>query len=474
VSLSESPVRAHEEHDVSRILLSLACVLVAAGGASHRASDGASRRPTGVLLVTLDTARADRLSPYGFVGARMPHLERLASEGVLFEQAFSVAPLTLPAHVSLFTGLLPPSHAVRDNADEPLSPAHSTLAERLQSRGFKTGAFVGSVVLQSDRGLAQGFDTYRDVSSQPGAPPARQRPGNFVVDEAIEWLEGTKGAPFLLWAHLYDPHTPYDPPDPYRRAHADPYVGELLFADAQLGRLLDGLDRLRLADRTVVVVAGDHGEGLGDHGETTHGLLVYDSVLRVPLIVRAPAIRPRRIADVVRLIDIAPTVLELLGLDGPQSDGISLVRALKGGRLDVEAYAESLYPARMGLAPVLALRDRRFKLIDGPTPELYDLEQDPFEQNNVIGARGRIADAMRARLRTIVGPGAADANAVLNKEVPQDLRERLAALGYVMNQRQRQPREAIRNRYCARESVGEFPEVYDSHPCVWKLAGNWR
>ena len=417
---------------MSRVLLAFACVLAAAGSASHRAPDGANRRPLGVLLVTLDTARADRLSPYGFVGARMPHLERLAREGVLFEQAFSVAPLTLPAHVSLFTGLLPPSHAVRDNADEPLSAAHSTLAERLQARGFKTGAFVGSVVLQSDRGLAQGFDTYRDVPSQPGAPSMRQRPGNLVVDEAIEWLEGTRGAPFLLWAHLYDPHAPYDPPDPYRRAHADPYVGELLFADAQLGRLLAALDRLHLADRTIVVVTGDHGEGLGDHGEDTHGLLVYDSVLRVPLIVRAPAIRPRRIADVARLIDVAPTVLDLLGLDGPPSDGTSLVRALNGGRLDLEAYAESLYPARMGRAPLHALREGRFKLIDGPQPELYDLERDPFEQDNVIGARARIADAMRARLATIVGPGDAP-HAVLNGEVPRDLRERLAALGYVVN-----------------------------------------
>ena len=438
MSLGEPPVRARESHKVSRVLLALACVLTVGGGASHRASDGANRRPLGVLLVTLDTARADRLSPYGFVGTRMPHLERLASQGVLFEQAFSVAPLTLPAHVSLFTGLLPPSHAVRDNADQPLSAAHSTLAERLQSRGFKTGAFVGSVVLQSDRGLAQGFDTYSDVPSRPGAPPTRQRPGNLVVDEAIEWLEGTAGAPFLLWAHLYDPHAPYDAPEPYRRAHTDPYVAELLFADAQLGRLLDALDRLQLADRTVVVVAGDHGEGLGDHGEETHGLLVYDSVLRVPLIVRAPAIQPRRIADVVRLVDVAPTVLDLLGVEAPPSDGTSLVRALNGGRLDVEAYAESLYPARLGLAPVHALRDGRFKLIDGPEPELYDLERDPFEQHNVIGARVRVADAMRVRLATIVAPGAAEANAVLYKDVPRELRERLAALGYVVNGHPRQ------------------------------------
>lgn len=412
---------------MSRAWLAIACLVTVAAGVNHRA-DGARGSTTGVLLVTLDTARADRLSPYGFMDVRMPHLERLAREGVLFEQAFSVAPLTLPAHTSLFTGLLPPSHAVRDNADQPLATSHTTLAELLQRRGFRTGAFVGSVVLQSDRGLAQGFDTYRDVQS-PGAPtPARQRPGNLVVDEAIAWLEGTAGAPFLLWAHLYDPHAPYEPPAPFRVAHADPYVGELLFADAQLGRLLDALDRLRLTDRTIVVVAGDHGEGLGDHGEQTHGLLVYDSVLRVPLIVRAPAIRSRRIADVVSLVDVAPTLLELLGIAGRHSDGASLVGALNGRRIDVEAYAETLYPARMGLAPMHALRDGRFKLIDGPQPELYDMQTDPFEEHNVIRARAGIADAMRARLGAIAGAGSRPA--APNTPVPREVRERLAALGY--------------------------------------------
>jgi choline-sulfatase len=411
--------------------LPFACIVAVAAFVNHRNADDARGRATSVLIVTLDTTRADRLSPYGFMDARMPHLERLAREGVLFEQAYSVAPLTLPAHTSLFTGLLPPSHAVRDNADPPLAAVQTTLAELLQARGFRTGAFVGSVVLQSDRGLAQGFDTYRDVQSQTGAPPTRQRPGNLVVDEAIEWLERESGSPFLLWAHLYDPHAPYEPPDPFRTAHADPYIGELLFADAQLGRLLDALDRLRLTEQTIVVVAGDHGEGLGDHGEETHGLLVYDSVLRVPLIVRAPAIQSRRIADVVRLVDVAPTVLDLLGVDGPPSDGTSLFGPLNGGRIDVEAYAESRYPARMGLAPVHALRDGRFKLIDGPTPALYDLERDPFEEHNVIGERARVAEAMRKRLDTIVAPGTASANAAHGRRVPRDLHERLAALGYV-------------------------------------------
>jgi arylsulfatase A-like enzyme len=416
---------------VSRAWLAVACLVTAAGGFDHLGA-GPVRRPTiGVLLVTLDTARADRLSPYGFMDARMPHLERLAREGVLFEQAFTVAPLTLPAHASLFTGLLPPSHAVRDNADQPLAAAHTTLAERLQARGFRTGAFVGSVVLQSDRGLAQGFDTYRDVGPQAGVS-ARQRPGNLVVDEAIEWLEGAAGSPFMLWAHLYDAHAPYEPPAPFRAAHTDPYVGELLFADAQLGRLLEALDRLHLTDRTIVIVAGDHGEGLGDHGEETHGLLLYDSVLRVPLIVRAPAVRPRRVAHVVSLVDVAPTVLELLGIDAPRSDGRSLAESLNGGRIDAEAYAESLYPMRMGLAPVHTLRDGRFKLIDGPRPELYDLHTDPFEEHNLIDTRPRVAGAMGSRLGALAGLGPRHEKADLTAPVSREVRDRLGALGYVV------------------------------------------
>ena len=424
---------------MSRAWLAVACVVAVAGGVTQRGSNSADGRPIGVLLVTLDTARADRLSPYGFTDVRMPHLERLAREGVLFEQAFSVAPLTLPAHTSLFTGLRPPRHAVRDNADQPLAAAHTTLAELLQARGFRTGAFVGSVVLQSDRGLAQGFDTYRDVQSHGAATPARQRPGNLVVDEAIEWLEGAASSPFLLWAHLYDAHAPYEPPAPFRAAHADPYIGELLFADAQLGRLLDALDRLRLSERTIVVVAGDHGEGLGDHGEQTHGRLVYDSVLRVPLIVRAPAIQSRRIADAVSLVDVAPTVLELLGVNGRPSDGTSLVGALNGRPVVVEAYAESLYPLRTGDAAVHALRDGRFKLIDGARPELYDLQLDLFEQHNVIGSRGRIADAMRVRLGAIAGAGPPAASAGLSMPVSREVRERLAALGYVADGRRPRP-----------------------------------
>lgn len=384
---------------------------------------------TGVVIVTLDTTRLDRLSPYGFMDVRMRNLERLAAEGVVFDQAVTVAPLTLPAHASLFTGLLPPAHGVRDNADRPLSDDVETLAEALRARGFATGAFVGSVVLQADRGLSQGFDVYRDVRASESRRERHQRRGDAVVNDAIEWLEEAQQSSFLLWTHLYDPHAPYDPPETFRRLHSDPYVGELLFVDAQLGRLLDALDRFDLSDRSMVIVLADHGEGLGDHGEQTHGLRLYDTVLRIPLIVRLPAVQPRRHAGLVRIVDITPTVLDALGVDdGRKRDGASLLSALDGHAVDVDAYAESLYPVRMGGASLRAMRDGRYKLIDGPQPELYDLHTDPFEVRNIASAKPQITQSMRRRLESVSGPAAPSFG---RGEVPAELRQRLDALGYI-------------------------------------------
>ena len=418
---------------VKRTVVAVSC-LVAVLAAGYVAG---SRRVTGipnVVIITLDTTRADRLSPYGFMSARMPNLERLAAEGVMFRQAMTVAPLTLPAHASLMTGLLPVTHGVRDNADGALDEQQMTLAEVLRTRGYATGAFVGSVVLQSDRGLAQGFDSYGDVRATDGGglQPRRQRPGNEVVDEALEWLSQHANGAFFLWAHLYDAHAPYEAPDPYRAGDVDPYVAELLFADAQIGRLLDALDRLRLSDRTIVVVAGDHGEGLGDHGEATHGNMLYDTVLHVPLLVRAPRVRPRQVIDTVRLVDVMPTVLSLLNIEGPSSDGVSLGPALEGRPMELESYAESLYPTRLGQPAVRALREGRFKIIVGPGVELYDLDRDPFEEHNVASQRVQTVDAMRARLVRVSGlaPGT-EADVKWADQISTEVRQRLAALGYV-------------------------------------------
>ena len=390
--------------------------------------------PTGLVIITLDTTRADRLSPYGYMNVSLPAIERLAREGVVFDQASSVAPLTLPAHASLFTGAIPPRHGVRDNADPPLDVSHTTLAEVLASRGFRAAAFVASAVLAPDRGLAQGFETYDGASpTEPRTTDAAQRRADAVVDDAIAWLDAAGKSPFFLWTHLYDPHRPYDPPEPYRSTYGhNPYVGEIAFADAQIGRLVDALERLGRLDRTVVVVTADHGESLGDHGERDHGIFVYEEAVRVPLIVRAPGVPAGRVGQVVRLTDVMPTVLHLLGMPAPAMDGVSLAGLLRGDRrdLELEVYAESLYPERFGWSSLRALRSARFKLIDAPRPELYDLGRDPFEERNIYDLRSPLARAMLARLDDLAGRDDASGGTA-RADPPSDLRERLAALGYV-------------------------------------------
>jgi choline-sulfatase len=422
-----------------RTLTLFAATLVAAGAFLWRAVDR-QRFALNVVIVTLDTTRADRLSPYGLMDVSMPALDRLAREGVVFDQATSVAPLTLPAHASLFTGLFPPNTRVHDNADHPLDDRFTTLAEIVHALDFRTGAFLGSIVLRSDRGLAQGFDRYSGVESRSagegsGAALARQRRGDEVVTDALRWLDEVGDARFLLWAHLYDPHRPYDPPEPYRSRYADRYVGEIAFADSQIDRVLDALDARDLMNRTIVIVAGDHGESLGDHGEQDHGVFIYESVLRVPLIIRIPSISPKRVASVVRLTDVMPTVLDLLGASAPMMDGISLRDLLTGRHrdLNLEAYSESEYPRRLGWSALRALRDGRFKLIDAPRPELYDLHRDPFEQRNVYDERRATAAAMTRRLHALARPHfttGLESSRRPAVAVDPGLAEQLAALGY--------------------------------------------
>lgn len=396
-------------------------------------------QPTNVLLITLDTTRADRLTPYGFMDARMPALERLAREGVVFDQAVTVAPLTLPAHASLLTGLFPPSHGVRSNAGPALAAGYQTLAELLHAQGYRTGAFVSSVVLDADRGLAQGFDRYGGVPDpEETAGRQLQRRADAVVTDTLDWLTTIGGAPWFVWTHLYDPHRPYEPPEPYRSRHFDPYVGEIAFADAQIGRMLAALDANGRLDDTLVIVAGDHGESLGDHGEAGHGRTLYESVLRVPLIVGVPlsatsrVARGSRVGSVVRLVDIVPTVLAVLGLPLPQSDGHSLMSRLRGERPgDLEAYAEATYPAPFGEPMLASLRADRFKVIVSAAGQvrLYDLQHDPFERQDLSNERRSTAAAMVQRLGAIACRPA-DASRV--PAPGQDrLRAELLSLGYL-------------------------------------------
>ncbi|HEY1912950.1 MAG TPA: sulfatase-like hydrolase/transferase [Vicinamibacterales bacterium] len=396
-----------------------------------------------LLLVTLDTTRADRIHAYGFDGIATPNLDRLAREGVLFEEAVAPAPLTLPAHSSIFTGKFPLAHGVRDNGGFFLDERETTLAERLQAHGFSTGGFVGAYVLDRKWGVAQGFQTYFDdfdlTKYQSLSLGSVDRPGNEVADKALAWLDGVGSRQFFGWVHFYDAHSPYQPPEPFKsRYEGRPYIGEIAFVDSQVGRLLGYLDAHDLARNTVVIVMGDHGESLGEHGEATHGFFVYQSTMHVPLLIRAPfdAMGGRRVADVVRSIDILPTAMELLSIkSGERFEGTSLVPLMTGAKkeLGLAAYSEAIYPRfHFGWSDLRALTAGRYKFVAAPRPELYDLQQDPTESKNIYPERQALGDRMNQEmiaLETRMTASAAPAKAAV--EVDPEARERLAALGYV-------------------------------------------
>lgn len=396
-----------------------------------------------VVVITLDTTRADHLGAYGSTNVETPHLDRLAREGVVFEQAMTTAPLTLPAHSSIFTGRFPPEHGVRDNGGFFLAPEQATLAESLKERGYRTGAFVAAFVLDSKWGLDQGFDTYFDefdtMSIRGGhSVGSIQRPANEVVDKALPWLAGVKGERFFAWLHLYDPHTPYHPPEPFKSKYKDhPYRGEVAFTDAQVGRVLRFLDDNRLMDRTIVAVLGDHGESLGEHGENAHGFFIYEAATRVPFIIRTPSepTRGRRVVDPIRVIDLMPTLLEPLGITTPaRVSGTSLWPLMTGTarELGLDGYAEAMYPLHhYGWSDLRALRAGRFKVIDAPRPELYDLERDPGETTNLFDERRALGDRMIRSLREQEAAFERVQTAQPAEDVDPEVRARLAALGYV-------------------------------------------
>ncbi len=396
-----------------------------------------------LLLITLDTTRADRMHAYGFNGIETPNFDRLAREGVLFDEAIAPAPLTLPAHSSIFTGTYPPAHGVRDNGGFFLDERETTLAERLQSRGFATGGFVGAYVLDHKWGIAQGFQTYFDdfdlSKYQSLSLGSVDRPGNEVADKALAWLDTVSASRFFGWVHFYDAHSPYTPPEPFKSRYAGrPYIGEIAFVDSQVGRLVSYLDAHGLAKNTIVVVMGDHGESLGEHGEGTHGFFVYQATMHVPLVIRAPydTMTGKRVADTVRSIDILPTVLELVGIaTSDRLEGTSVVPLMTGAKkeLGLPAYSEAIYPRfHFGWSDLRALTAGRFKFVAAPRPELYDLQQDPTESKNIYSERQALGDRLNQELVALEARMSANASAPKPAvEVDPEARERLAALGYV-------------------------------------------
>ncbi|MCZ6755276.1 MAG: sulfatase-like hydrolase/transferase, partial [Gemmatimonadetes bacterium] len=355
-----------------------------------------------VLMVTFDTTRADRIGCYGHDGARTFTLDQLAREGVLFSQAIAPAPSTLPSHASMMTGLYPYHHRARANGLFRLDNDYQTLAEVLAADGYATGAMVSAAVLEAPYGLDQGFGDYDDeMTSEKQEPLVAERSAAETGPLAEDWILKHAADKFFLWVHFYDPHWPYQAP---ASDEMNPYDAEIAFADAQLGRLIGLIDDLGLTDKTLVVVAGDHGEGLGQHDEWTHSTLVYESTLHVPLIMRCGKRLGggAHVSRLVSLVDVMPTVLSMLGIDAPAGlDGVDLTRPEEGSPVVFSETLQGLVDH--GWAALLGVRDGTTKYIYGPRDELYDLSQDPFEEKNLIASRAETAAGMKRQLTAFFG-----------------------------------------------------------------------
>jgi arylsulfatase A-like enzyme/Flp pilus assembly protein TadD len=383
-----------------------------------------------LVLVSIDTLRADHLPAYGYAAGETPNLDRLRREAILFENAYSHAPLTLPAHVSLFTGVLPFVHGVRDNLGYRLDPkAHPTLATLLEAKGYATGAGVSAFVLRAGTGLGEGFDLYEDrIAARNGVDALGrvQRPGKQTLALVEPWLEGAKNRPFFLFLHVYEPHAPYDPPEPFKSRHALAYDGEIAAADAVVGELVDELRRLGVYDRSIVIVLSDHGEGLGEHGEDEHGILLYRWALHVPLLVKLPGGTRggTTVEEPTGLADVVPTVAALLDLPLPKGlAGRSVFAAAAGPR---RLYAETYYPRlHLGWSDLRSLVDARWQYIEGRRRELYDLAADSRELQDVLAGNGNVAAARQNELAAL--PARLETPA----ETDDEEREKLAALGYL-------------------------------------------
>ncbi len=383
-----------------------------------------------LLLVTLDTTRPDRIGVYGNTAIETPTLDRLAREGVVFSGAVAVAPTTLPSHASILTGLYPLRHGARANSRFRLDREPSTLAELLVERGYDTAAFVSALVLHRRFGLARGFRRYDDRMASRDVLAVAERPADDTTRRAVRWLERQRAGPFFAWVHYYDPHSFWQPPADFAARYALAYDGEIAFVDQQLGRLIAATESAGGDRGTLIVVVGDHGEALGEHGESTHGMLLQEAVLRIPLILHGPGLGPGvHVPTRVSQVDLMPTILSLLGATPPADlDGADLTSAPDEGRA---LYAENLeVRLQYGWARLAALYAGDLKLVDGPRPELYDLAADPLDRDDVAEDRPGEVERLGRRLRAF--QSRADDVLVPSVDLAPDEVQRLASLGYVV------------------------------------------
>jgi arylsulfatase A-like enzyme/Tfp pilus assembly protein PilF len=464
-----STLRAPRHPAISRRWLAPWLVFLLSATALAANSPATSHKPANVILITMDTLRADRLGCYGAKQVQTPVLDSLCHDGIVYEHAFSQVPLTWPSHAAILTGTYPFQNGVQDFTGQPLSPKFRTIAEAFKQNGYTTGAVVSSFVLDRSWGLARGFDFYDDAFGkdlQTKDLGLVDRRADESVSHAIAWLEKTASAktssaksaplktsakPFFLWLHLYDPHSPYDPPEPFRTQYKDhPYDGEIAYADHELGHLVAWLKAHRLYDQSVIVFLSDHGESLGEHGEAEHGFFVYNSTIQIPLIVKPPAgsgFQPTRASSPAESVAIAPTLLQLAAVKDliqKQFQAAALVGSDSSNNGGASAYSETFYPfASFGWSPLHSIESDRYHYIDAPNPELYDVIADPQEKINVAaqqpGVVAVLKDKLQERLKN--NPFPVDSSRASN--LTPDAAARLRALGYVAYRAQVSP-EALK------------------------------
>jgi arylsulfatase A-like enzyme/Flp pilus assembly protein TadD len=406
----------------------LLCALILTASAWGQAAAPRKAQPD-VFLITIDTLRADHVGCYGYKQVDTPTLDSLAADGVRFTQAFTHSPITNTSHTSILTGLLPSVHGVTDFGI-PLSPQHATWAELLKKQGYQTAAFIGAVILDSSTlspGLDRGFDFYDNF---PAKTETKERWGRVerramdVVQHAESWLDKHRTGPRFVWVHMYDPHDPYEAPPPYSDKYKNPYDGEIAYSDSAVGHLIASLKKAGSYQNAIIVVVGDHGEGLGEHGEETHGIFLYDSTLHVPLILKmAGADQHGIVIDAqVRTTDILPTILSLTNTVTPaELNGESLVPLIKAPNSPSRTvFAETDYPLRFGWAPLRALRADNMKLIEAPRPELYNLKSDATELKNLYAADNAQLPSLRAEMDKWKAKLPASANTAEGLPDPKD------------------------------------------------------
>jgi choline-sulfatase len=424
----------------------LGCLLATSGSLASQPSPAA---PSSVVLITIDTLRADRLGCYGARRVETPAMDALAAEGARFEDALAQVPITLPSHTVILTGTYPMYNGVRDFTSHGIPPSLGLLAEAFKRHGYETAAFVSAFVLDSTWGFGRGFDTYDDhfdpQQFETRNPGNIQRRADETIDRVLAWLRSRKagpggGRPFFLWVHLYDPHSDYNPPEPFHTRYAGRlYDGEVAYTDSQLARLFRELRKRGLYDRSIIVLLSDHGESLGEHGEDEHGFFIYNSTLHVPMIFKLPRGQapPRVIPGPVGTIDVAPTLLDLLRLQDPirrQFQGSSLASLIlgRGTAADRPVYAETYYPFdSFGWSPLRSLTTRRYHFIEAPRPEIYDLSADPGETHDLYGQRRADAEALRNQLRAFESRYAAQVSAPKGPPLSPETVEKLKSLCYL-------------------------------------------